>query len=246
MFERELHQKILIVLNHLNADFLANCCAYFGGGTLVSLRHGEHRLSKDIDFMCAIGEGYRRLRQGVLYRGYEAIFTDLEGIDLPREIQADQYGIRFPVIVDGMPIKLEIIVEGYIKFEQPDYPSWSPVPCLHETDSFAEKLLANADRWPDGRKDSRDLIDLAVQRLASTIPELAIAKAENAYPVIEPLKRAIRNFQQKPDYREECFSSLMVNAPETIIDGLDLLASDFGIEATTRTFIERRWEQVEY
>lgn len=45
MFEREFHQKNLAVLNCLNADFLANCCAYFGGGTAVSLRHSEHRLS---------------------------------------------------------------------------------------------------------------------------------------------------------------------------------------------------------
>ena len=177
MFNREFHQKILTVLNNLNAYFLADCHAYFGGGTLVSLRHGDHRLSKDIDFMCPIGQGYRQLRQGIFDRG---------------------------------------------------------------TDSLAEKLLANADRWLDHRKDSRDLIDLSIQRLASPIPAIAIAKAENAYPVIEPLKRAIRNFQQQPNYREECFKNLMVNAPEKIIDGLDLLASDFGIEATTRRFSESR------
>ena len=240
MFNREFHQKIITVLNNLNANFLADCHAYFGGGTLVSLRHGEHRLSKDIDFMCPIGQGYRQLRQGIFERGYDAIFVKFDNIVLPREIQSNQYGVRFPVIVDETPIKFEIVAEGYIQFESPDYPSWSPVPCLNETDSLAEKLLANADRWLDHRKDSRDLIDLAVQRLASPIPAIAIAKAENAYPVIEPLKRAILNFQQKPDYREECFKNLMVNAPEKIIYGLDLLASDFGIEATTRRFSESR------
>lgn len=245
MFKREFHQKILTVLNRLNADFLADCRAYFGDGTLASLRHGEHRLSKDIDFMCPLGKEYRLLRQGVLDKGYEAIFATFNAIELPREIQTDMYGVRFPVIVGGTPIKFEIIVEGYIQFEEPDYPSWSPVACLNETDSFAEKLLANADRWPDQRKGSRDLIDLAVQRLASPIPAEAIAKAENAYPAIEPLKRSIRNFQQKPDYREECFKSLLVNAPEIIIDGLDLLASDFGIEPTTRTFNETSWEQLD-
>lgn len=246
MFNREFHQKILTVLSHLNAEFLADCHTYFGGGTLVSLRHGEHRLSKDIDFMCPIGQGYRLLRQGILDRGYDAIFTSFGDIVLPREIQANQYGIRFPVILDQTPIKFEIVVEGYIQFGSPDYPSWSPVPCLNETDSFAEKLLANADRWPDRRKDSRDIIDLAVQRLAYPMPAEAITKAEKAYPVIEPLKRAIQNFQQQPDYREECFKNLMVNAPERIIDGLDLLASDFGIEATTRTFIESKWDYLDY
>lgn len=246
MFNREFHQKILTVLNHLDSAFLVDCHAYFGGGTLVSLRHGEHRLSKDIDFMCPIGQGYRLLRQGVLDKGYDAIFSSFGDIVLPREIQANQYGIRFPVILEETPIKFEIVVEGYIQFGSPDYPSWSPVPCLNKTDSFAEKLLANADRWLDQRKESRDIIDLAVQRLACPIPNDAIAKAENAYPVIEPLKRAIRNFQQQPDYRSECFKNLMVNAPEKIIDGLDLLASDFGIEATIRTFIESKWAYLDY
>lgn len=244
MFDRKFHRKIITVLDHLNADFLDNCRAYFGGGTLISLRHGEHRLSKDIDFMCPLGQGYRLLRQEVADKGYNAIFASLDNIILTSEIQANQYGVRFPVTVDGTPIKFEIVVEGRIQLGNPDYLSWSSVPCLNETDSFAEKLLANSDRWLDASVESRDLIALAVLRLASPIPAEAIAKAENAYPVIEPLKRAIRNFQQQPDYREECFKSLMVNAPETIIDGLDLLAFDFGIEPTTRTLIESRWEHL--
>lgn len=190
-FERDFHQKIYTVLSHLDAQFLASCRAYFGGGTLVSLRNGEYRLSQDIDFMCPVGLGYRHLRQGVMDRGYRAIFTSFDQISLPREIQSNQYGIRFPVIIDKTQIKFEIVVEGYIQFGSPDYPSWSPVACLNNTDSFAEKLLANADRWADRRKDSRDIIDLSMQRLTSPIPSEAIAKAENAYPVVEPLTRAI-------------------------------------------------------
>lgn len=246
MFERDFHQKIYTVLSHLDAPFLANCRAYFGGGTLVSLRHGEYRLSQDIDFMCPIGLGYRHLRQGIIDEGYKAIFRRFDQILLPREIQANQYGIRFPVIVDKTQIKFEIVVEGYIQFGSPDYPSWLPVACLNNTDSFAEKLLANADRWVDRRKDSRDIIDLSMQRLASPIPSEAIAKAENAYPVIEPLNRAIQNFQQKPEYRAECFKRLMVKEPREIIDGLDLLASDFGNEATIRSFSESNWDYLNY
>lgn len=238
MFEREHHKKILTVLNNLNADFLADCGAYFGGGTLVSLKHGEHRLSEDIDFMCSFDERYSRMRREIGDRGYDAIFNKFDGIALPREIQADRYGIRFPVVVAGSPIKFEIVPEGLIKFGSPDYPSWAAVACLNETDSVAEKLLANTDRWPDRRKRARDLIDLAVQRLASPLPDEAIAKAESVYPAIRNLKKAIQDFQENPDYREECFEAMAVNAPKTIIDGLDLLASDFGIEATTRTFIE--------
>ena len=95
MFNREFHQKILIVLNKLNASFLAECHAYFGGGTLVSLRHGEHRLSKDIDFMCPIGQGYRQLRQGIFDRGYDALLVNapekiIDGLDL----LASDFGIE--------------------------------------------------------------------------------------------------------------------------------------------------------
>lgn len=244
-FNREFHQKIIAVLSHLNADFLARCHAYFGGGTLVSLKHNEHRLSKDIDLICPVGQGYRLLREGVFDRGYGAIFTNFENIELPREIQANQYGIRFPVVLDGNTIRFEIVAEGRIQLGSPNYPSWSPIACLNETDSFAEKLLANADRWLEPQVASRDLVDLAVQRLASPIPAEAVAKAENAYPVVEPLKRAIRNFQDNSDYRDTCFRTLQVDAPERIIDGLDLLASDFGIEPTMRTFRETRWELFE-
>ena len=239
MFNRDFHEKILTVLSHLNPSFFRECRAYFGGGTLVSLRHGEYRLSKDIDFICPVGEGYRLLRQEVADRGYNSIFARLDNITLPREIQADRYGVRFPVVVDKTPIKLEIVIEDRIQLGQPDYPSWSPVPCLNEIDSFAEKLLANADRWSDASIESRDLIDLAAQRLGSPIPKEAIDKAEKAYPVLDPLRKAIRNFQQNPRYRERCFSSLGIQTPSAIVDGLDLLASDLSLEATARTFIEQ-------
>lgn len=159
MFEREHHRKILTVLNSLNANFLADCGAYFGGGTLISLRHGEYRLSEDIDFMCSFDEKYA-------------------------------------------------------------------------------KLLANTDRWPDQRKKSRDIIDLSVQRFADPFPEEAIAKAESVYSAIKHLKKSIQHFQENPDYRQECFEVLDVRDPAKIVDGLDLLASDMGMEATERTFIE--------
>ncbi|MCY7384270.1 MAG: nucleotidyl transferase AbiEii/AbiGii toxin family protein [Microcoleus sp. CAN_BIN18] len=201
MFKREIHQKILTVLSHLNVEFLQECRAYFGGGTLVSMEHGEYRLSQDIDFMCPMDGGYNLLRRKVAAAGYDVIFANRDGIVLPNDIQSNQYGIRFPVIVDGMTIKFEMVCEGRIHFDEPSYPSWSPVPCLNQVDSIAEKLLANADRWPSDRVNSRDLIDLAIQRLASPMPQKAIDKAEAAYQVMEPLNRAIEYFQYRPDYR---------------------------------------------
>ncbi|OUL17648.1 hypothetical protein BV372_34790 [Nostoc sp. T09] len=242
MFEREFHQKILNVLNQLNTNFLLECGAYFGGGTLVSLNNGEYRLSKDIDFLCSTGTGYRLLRQKIAETQYDAIFNTQNNFKLPREIKADQYGVRFAIVVAGIPIKFEIIMEGRIELGKPDYPSWSPVPCLNEIDSFAEKLLANSDRWNDSSVESRDLIDLAVQRLKSPIPREAIEKAETAYPVIEPLKKAISFFQNHPDYRDKCFTALRIIKPSKIIDGIDLMATDLCLEKTARTFSESQAE----
>ena len=238
MFEREFHQKILNVLNQLKANFLLECGAYFGGGTLVSLNHGEYRLSKDIDFLCSTGTGYRLLRQKIAENQYNSLFNTQNNLNLPGEIKADQYGIRFAIIVDETLIKFEIIMEGRIELGEADYPSWSPVPCLNQIDSFAEKLLANSDRWNDSSVESRDLIDLAIQRLNSPIPQVAIEKAESAYPVIEPLKKAILFFQNHPNYRDKCFTALRIAEPSKIIDGIDLMTTDFDLKKTHRTFRE--------
>lgn len=238
MFKREIHQKILTVLSHLNVEFLQECRTYFGGGTLVSMEHGEYRLSQDIDFMCPMDGGYSLLRRKVAEAGYDAIFANRERIVLPSDIQSNQYGIRFPVIVDGTTIKFEMVCEGRIQFGEPNYPNWSPVPCLDKIDIIAEKLLANADRWPSDRVNSRDLIDLAIQRLATPIPQEAIDKAEAAYQVMEPLNRAIQYFQDRPDYREKCYDILSIAEPDRVINGIDLLAQDLGREITVRTLSE--------
>lgn len=106
-------------------------------------------------------------------------------------------------------------------YEQPKQPGWCPVACLNLADITAEKLLANSDRWLDRSVFSRDLIDLSMLRLHQALPSAALAKAETAYPVIEPLQQAIVAFQQAPDYRDRCYDALAVTHPSCIIDGLD-------------------------
>lgn len=239
MFHQEWHQKIFQVLHQLNADFLRDCGAY----SLISLNHGEYRLSKDIDFICSTGAGYRLLRNQIAEHQYHALFKTHDHLLFPRDIRADQYGIRFAVIVDQTLIKFEIIMESRIQLDTPNYPSWSPVPCLNDIDCFAEKLLANADRWLDASVESRDLIDLAVQRLKTPIPQAAIAKAEMAYSVIEPLKKALTHFQIQPLYRDQCFTALQITKPSQIIDGIDLLAADFSLDPTLRTFKESQSDE---
>lgn len=238
MFDQEHHQKILVVLNALECAFFEEVCAYFGGGTQLALQYGEYRWSKDIDFICAYGPGYNKLRKAINENGYDALFRITSALIFPREIKADQYGIRFAVIVGDTPIKFEIIAEGRVVLDAPQYFEWCPVPCLSFADACTEKLFANADRWPDSSVESRDLIDLAVLRQQSEIPVESYQKAEEVYPVSDPLKRALKHFQDSAEYRSRCFSALKIENRAHILDGIDLLARDCGLEATVRTSFE--------
>ncbi len=232
------HQQILEVLQQLKAPFLRDCCAYFGGGTYLAIKHGEYRLSRDIDFLCSSQQGYRLLRRELADQGYRALFASQDGISFPRDIRTDQYGIRFPVIVGAITLKLEIISEGRIDLEDPEFIAELPIACLSQVDCFAEELLANADRWLDRSVESRDLIDLAILRSIAPIPDVAIAKAEAAYSVMAPLQQSLINFQEKPDYRQRCYQSLQVKSPVQIIDGIDRLAADLNLPATQRLVME--------
>jgi len=229
MFEMTYHQKIVTVLDCLRSDFFTENSVYFGGGTLLTLLYDEYRQSNDMDFICPIGAGYRKLRTEIYDKGFQAMFQDTPIIRAASDIRADQYGIRFAVGVEDIRIKFEIIAEARITPDPPVFYAWSSVPCLSFTDACAEKLLSNADRWADTAVLSRDLIDLSVLRLQAEIPQTSIDKAEAAYPVIKPLKKAINFFQTRSEYRNRCFSTLMVRNTISVLKGIALLASDFGI-----------------
>jgi hypothetical protein len=240
-FKLEHHNKILTILESLNSNIFEENSAYFGGGTILALDFGEYRWSKDIDFICSISSsGYRNLRTILFDGGYEALFRDLKQIQIGRGT-TDQYAIRMLIKVDNTPIKTEIIAESRFELESPRYPNWSPVPCLSLNDCFTSKLLANADRFMDDSVEARDLIDLAVLRLQSSIPQEAIDKAEKAYEVIRPLTKAIQYFQYRTDYRERFFDGLEIDRDwiPKIIDGIDLLAEDFDMTITERSFKEK-------
>ena len=241
-FRLDHHNKILTILQSFNSNLLKQSFAYFGGGTLIALDFEEYRRSKDIDFICPVSSsGYKQLRTVIYDEGYKALFKDLSKIQIGRST-TNQYGIRMLVVVDDIPIKSEIIAEVRFELDPPRYPAWSPVACLSINDCFTAKLLANSDRYMDSSVEARDLIDLAVLRLNLPIPQLAIDKAENAYEVIRPLKEAVRSFQEKPEFRDKCFTGLQIEDSQLpkIIDGIDLLAKDFGLVATERTFKEQR------
>jgi predicted nucleotidyltransferase component of viral defense system len=237
LMKYQWHDLILVILQSLRADALQEWGIYFGGGTLISLLNGEYRLSQDIDFITN-DRGYRELRNKIQECGYDALFKKVDRLHFPRQIQADQYGVRFPIAIDRQTIKLEIISEGRISLDKPIYPHQLPVPCLSTIDCWAEKLLANADRWSDDRTRARDLIDLSVLRLAAQMPDTAVKKAENAYTVIPALNMALDRFQTNPDWRYRCYQSLEIDRSDLIIDGIDLLAADRDRSATIRTLAE--------
>ncbi|MEL6159356.1 MAG: nucleotidyl transferase AbiEii/AbiGii toxin family protein [Cyanobacteria bacterium J06623_5] len=239
-FRRPIHNTILRILNAINSDFFADCSILFGGGTLLTLAYGEYRLSRDIDFLCPYGESFSRLRRSVFDNSYRALFdlAKCDEISFPTEIRAGRDGIRFAVQIEDTVLKFEIVAEGRIPLDPPSYPTWSPVACLSMVDQIAEKLLANGDRWPDRSVHSRDLIDLAILRESMAFPDEAIAKAEAAYPTVEPLKRSLLSFQSKPQYRLQCYERLAIQSPSVVIDGLDSLALQFDLPKFNRQHTE--------
>lgn len=240
-FKLERHNQILRILNSLNYQIFQDNNAYFGGGTLIALLYKEYRQSNDIDFICSVGlSGYKNLRSLIFDQGYKSLFSDLNHISIGRST-TDQYGIRMLIQIEDIFIKTEIIAEARFELESPRYFQWTNIPCLSHNDAITSKLLANSDRYPDNSVLSRDLIDLAILRYNSTFSLLAINKAEQAYEVIRPLKIAIQRFQDRSEYREKCFEQLKISDYfiPLIIDGIDLLADDFDLSKTQRSFKEQ-------
>jgi hypothetical protein len=178
-FARPQHNIIAEALRSMDAAFLERARCYFGGGTAIVLSNGEYRLSLDVDFLCADLDGYRELRVAARGKGAQAVFGS--SIETLRPFVADQYGIRGLFSLRGQRIKFEIIREGRIDLDGAIDPTLG-VPVLTVPDQFAEKLLANADRWYDRAVAYRDAIDLGyLVRANGSIPPRAIAKAEAAY-----------------------------------------------------------------
>lgn len=75
--------------------------------------------------------GYRQLRSAIFDRSYAGLFESSQDIHFRREIQANQYGIRFPITVDDTTIRFEIVSEGCIDLGEAERFDWCPVACLN-------------------------------------------------------------------------------------------------------------------
>jgi len=222
MFERPHHRRIARVLSALDAELLREANCLFGGGTAMALRFGEYRESVDMDFLVSDLNSYRRLRQ--LLTG-EAGFAGLlrpdgERFRLAREVRADQYGIRTTLLVDELPIKFEIVLEGRIEIEAASGKDQvCGVSTLTPLDMATSKLLANADRWSDDGVFCRDVIDLAMMQPSLPLLRKAMTKAEAAYgPAVQrDLARAIDKLQSRPDWLERCMQVMAMTQTKAVL-----------------------------
>jgi hypothetical protein len=235
MFERRRHQSVLAVLEAMDAETLRRCGFVFAGGTRIVLELGEYRESDDVDFLCSSSAGYGELRLAVKSRSYAALFTPagLSRLSFPREPRLDQYGIRFPVKLGEETLKVELVREARIELDSGVRPSWSPVDCLATIDCYAEKLLANSDRWADRQVLSRDLLDLAALRVhCGPIPPESWRKVEQAYKSAPraDLAKALALFDAGPDYRRRCLEGLSVRGESDLLRGISLLGDDLDRE----------------
>lgn len=222
MFERPHHRRIARVLSALDGDLLREANCLFGGGTAMALRFGEYRESVNMDFLVSDLDSYRRLRQ--LLTG-EAGFVGLlrpdgERFRLAREVRADQYGIRTTLLVDDLPIKFEIVLEGRIVIEAASGKDQvCGVSTLTPLDMATSKLLANADRWSDDGVFSRDVIDLAMMSPSLPLLRKALLKAQGAYgeAIARDLERAIERLQNRPDWLERCMQVMTISLPKAAL-----------------------------
>ena len=85
----------------------------------MALMHGEYRESIDIDFLVSDRDGYRQLRQWLAGPdGMQAITRPGFDLKQTREVRADQYGLRTMLLVDGVEIKFEVVLEGRIALDE--------------------------------------------------------------------------------------------------------------------------------
>jgi hypothetical protein len=209
----------------LDADFLARAKCYFGGGTRIALALAEYRESADIDLLCADREGYRALRSTVTGKSLGRIARG--PLALAREVIADRYGIRTFVQVEEEKIKFEIVSEGRIEITG-GMERGCPILVLTHLSCFAEKFLANADRWNDEAFLGRDVIDLAFMAAAWDAADAAagLAQARDAYGKVvdNALKKAVQAMSERKDYIKRCTSGLGVADTRTMARGLRALS----------------------
>ena len=227
-FTRPRHTIVTRVLAQLDPAFLAQAQCYFGGGTRIVMSLGEYRESADIDLLCASRAGYRALRMAVTHDSLGPIARARAKIALAREVIADRYGIRTFIDMAGEKIKFEIIHEGRIDISGTGAGEF-PVPALDPVACFAEKFLANADRWNDESTLGRDIVDLAFMVTGWTSADADRGRkiAAEAYgkSINDSVRKAVQKLRAHKQYLKHCVAGLGVSDTRTLARGLATLAA---------------------
>lgn len=223
-FAREHHRVIARLLHALDGTYLARCNCYFGGGTMLALKLGEYRESRDIDFFCANREGYRALRETVQADSLGGI--QRQPILLARQVRADRDGIRTVLAEGDARIKFEIVLEARIDLDGA-LDDRLGVPVMSFEHAVAEKLLANADRGLDKATLGRDLVDLAflAHAVEGTVMRAGADRAVHAYGNAIPLllQQTLEQFQHDRAWAKRCIQGLAIEDTRTLRAGLSKL-----------------------
>ena len=222
MFKRPHHQRIARVLQALDGPLLQSHGCLFGGGTCIALRYGEYRESVDIDFIVSDVQGYRALRS--VLTGPQGLVAITKAGAIPlvqsREIRADQYGIRTQLLIDGLPLKFEVVLEGRIALDAPSAAdAILGISTLTPLDMATTKLLANSDRWGDDGVFNRDVIDLAMMKPSLALLRQALLKAHGAYgqAIRQDLDKALLRLQTRPGWLERCMQAMAMVEPKAVV-----------------------------
>ena len=218
MYTRPRHHAVDSALTALDGEFLARAQCFFGGGTRVVLELKEYRESADIDFLCSDRAGYRILRSTIKEDSLGAIFA--------RPLALVRIGDEL--------IKFEIVNEARIDLSGENVPSLH-VPSLDRVCCFAEKILANDDRWNDESVLSRDIIDLAFMIEAWGVKPFreGLRKAHLAYGdhIADSIRSAAVKLRGKKSYQKKCVDGLRVTRAATLAAGLKQIAATDWLKA---------------
>lgn len=226
MFERPHHKLIGEILRGMNKAVLEESSCVFGGGTAIALQLNEYRESRDIDFLVSDMTGYKRLREALHSGGLQAIIGSK--IEIIRGPRADRDAIRAVLGANnGEAVKFEIVVEGRIKLDPGEKVPGIPVICASRTDLFAEKLLANTDRYLDKAYSSRDIIDvIMMERHWGAVPAESWRKVEGVYGQTAKLTymSALRMLATDRAHAQQCAKDL--NIPPQEIEEISRAAAN--------------------
>lgn len=216
MYKHDHHNRIAGLLDRLDAGLFNDAGCFFGGGTAIVLLLGEYRESVDIDFIVSSRQGYAAIREAVARDGVAGLMP--EPVPLHGTIRTDRDKIQMWLNPDQQrPVKLEIVYEARIDVAGEDS-AWG-IPMLSRVDMYAEKLLANADRWNDKSSGNRDALDLAMMlEHWGPVPAEAWQKAEAVYgsSVYEAFGNAVMRLGDN-GYLQECLDAMQFDADGSVL-----------------------------